>query len=154
MTNAEISVQPANPDKTHPRAKIIPVPPVTDVPSYRVDYLPVHRINKAPRDPKDIWDTECQEYDLDVQDMEFLNDVNQGGTQERLSSRQLEAMLWALEVASNAAHESSLQNTGAYCSVLDLVPCTLAARDVKCLNDVNQGGIQEWLSVKQLRDML
>jgi hypothetical protein len=92
---------------------------VTDVASYRVDYLPVHRINmtylKAPRDPKEIRDAECQEYDLDVQDMEFLNDVNQGGTQDRLSARQLEAMLWALEAASSAAHEINLQNTGAPC---------------------------------------
>jgi hypothetical protein len=113
-------LQPLNLDKPHARPQIIPVPPVTDVPTYNVDYLPVHRINmtylKAPRDPKEIWDSECQEYDLDVQDMVFLSDVNEGGSQERLSARQLEAMLWALEAASAAAHERSLQSTGILCS--------------------------------------
>lgn len=99
------------------KPKIIPVPPVKLVPTYNVDYLPVHRIDvtflKAPRDPKEVWEADWQEYDLDVQDTVFLNDVNQGGTQDRLSARQLEVMLWTLEVRCAAATERSLQAAGA-----------------------------------------
>jgi hypothetical protein len=61
------------------------------------------------------------------QNMEFSNDLHQGGTQERLSARQLEGMLWALVEASNAAHESNLQNTSVPCSIcgdwISRVPC-------------------------------
>lgn len=93
---------------------IIPVPPVIEVPTYAVDYLPVHKVlvtyQKAPRDKVEIWDAECLEYDLDVQDCVFLKDVNQGGTQERLSWRQLESMLWHLEVKNSEATEHSLQS--------------------------------------------
>jgi hypothetical protein len=105
-------VQPKDDHPTKPA--IIPVPLVNEVPSYAVDYLPVHKVlvtyQKAPRDKAEIWDAEYLEYDLDVQDCVFLKDVNQGGTQERLSWRQLESMLWHLEVKNSEATERSLQS--------------------------------------------
>jgi hypothetical protein len=78
-----------------------------------VDYLPIHKVPvtylKAPRDKSDLWECEWLEYDLDVQDMQFLKDVNQGGTQERLTWRQLEEMLWHLEVKNAEATQRTVQ---------------------------------------------
>jgi hypothetical protein len=95
---------------------LIPIPPVTEVKTYAVDYLPLYQVPvtyvKAPRDKSDLWDSDWLEYDLDVQDTEFLRDVNSNGTQERLTWRQLEEMLWHLEVKNAEATQRSLQSTG------------------------------------------
>ena len=97
--------------------KAIPVPPVTDVKTYGVDYLPVHKVPvtylKAPKEIIDKVESEWQEYDLDVEDEEFLREVNDDGMQERLTWRQLEEMLWHLEVKNAEANERVVQGTGA-----------------------------------------
>lgn len=95
---------------------IIPIPPVTQVPTYESDYLPLHRVTltyiKAPMDKREIFEHSYYEYDLDTEDCQFLQDVNQG-TQDRLQPRQLEKMLWQLEVMNDAATQNYLQAAGA-----------------------------------------
>lgn len=97
------------------RSSIIPIPPVTQVPTYESDYLPLHSITltyiKAPLDKREIFEHSYYEYDLDAEDCQFLHDVNQG-TQDRLQPRQLEKMLWQLEVMNDAATQNYLQAAG------------------------------------------
>lgn len=110
LTAARGAMQPAEEDA---KPIIIPVPPVTRVPTYAVDYLPIHNVlltyQKAPHDKSEVWTSQWQEYDLDEEDVAFLHEVNQGGTQSRLTWSQLETMLWNLEVQTAEASERSLQ---------------------------------------------
>eukprot|EP00892_Ulva_mutabilis_P004363 jgi/Ulvmu1/2299/UM013_0146.1 len=98
------------------KSTIIPIPPVTLVPTYGADYLPVHSITltyiKGPMEKRDIFEHQYYEYDLDSEDCAFLQDVNQG-TQDRLQPRQLERMLWQLEVLNDGATQQYLQAAGA-----------------------------------------
>lgn len=98
------------------KSTVIPIPPVTQVPTYESDYLPLHSVTltyiKAPLDKREIFEHSYYEYDLDTEDCQFLQDVNQG-TQDRLQPRQLEKMLWQLEVMNDAATQNYLQAAGA-----------------------------------------
>jgi hypothetical protein len=112
------------------------VPPVTRVPTYETDYLPTHSITvpyiKQPLDQREIIEHESHEYDLDVDDCQFLHDVNQG-TQDRLQPRQLERMLYELEALNDKATKNHAQVAGT-CSCA-LCTCTVprAAVDTCCI---------------------
>lgn len=62
-------------------------------------------------DKRDIFEHQYHEYDLDTEDCQFLQDVNQG-TQDRLQPRQLERMLWQLEIMNDSATQQYLQAAG------------------------------------------
>lgn len=93
----------------------IPIPPVNLVPTYNTDYLPVHTVGityqKAPS-RVEVQDKEWQEYDLDADDIDFLHDINQG-SQNRLSDKQMEILIWKLETMNADATERSLAQAGA-----------------------------------------
>lgn len=89
---------------------------MTRTPTYVTDYLPLHAVPttylRAPREGREVWECEWHDYDLDLEDDRFLRDVNQGGTQDRLTASQLEAMLWTLETQNAEATERTLQVAG------------------------------------------
>jgi hypothetical protein len=113
MIASTLQVHPVKNEKR--KSSFIPVPDVKLVPTYPTDYLPTHKITltylKAPVDKSDKWDDEAYEYDLDVEDCEFLNNVNQE-TQDRLTAKQLERMIWELEVLNHQAAQQSQQLGG------------------------------------------
>jgi hypothetical protein len=94
----------------------IPIPPVNLVPTYNTDYLPVHTVGityqKAPS-RLELQDKAWQEYDLDADDIDFLHDINQG-SQNRLSDKQLEMLIWKLETMNSSVTDKSLTQAGAH----------------------------------------
>lgn len=90
---------------------------MTRVPTYETDYLPTHSITvsyiKQPLEPREIHEHEAHEYDLDVDDCQFLHDVNHG-TQDRLHPKHLERMLYELEVLNDTATKNHAQATGVF----------------------------------------
>jgi hypothetical protein len=98
-----------------PKMEIIPVPAVTRVATYETDYLPTHSITvsyiKQPLDPGEVHEHESYQYDLDLDDCLFLNDVNRPA-QDRLHPKQLERMLYELEVLDSSSNKGHVQTAG------------------------------------------
>lgn len=84
--------------------KEIPIPGVTRVPTYDIDYLPAFRERNTyvrGRGGTGYDDPTLVEYDLDVEDEAWLQAFN--GDQERLSPEKFETMLWRLDIANAEA---------------------------------------------------
>lgn len=84
--------------------KEIPIPGVTKVPTYQLDYLPTFRERNTylrGRGGNNYDDPTLVEYDLDSEDDAWLKKFN--GPHERLSSEKFETMLWKLDVANGEA---------------------------------------------------
>ena len=96
-----------------PKEIDIPIPPVTHVPTYNTDYLPLHTVGltylRVPGKAES--EKEYAEYDLDGSDEAFLSDLNHDG-QDRLSDKKLEMLLWKLETSNAEATERSLSQAG------------------------------------------
>ncbi|EIE24666.1 hypothetical protein COCSUDRAFT_41002 [Coccomyxa subellipsoidea C-169] len=94
--------------------KEIPVPKVTLVPTYNIDYLPTFREQNTyirGRGGIGYHDDRFIEYDLDKEDQEWLEAFNKG--QDRLPSRRMELLMWRLECANAEATDRALAAAGA-----------------------------------------
>lgn len=79
--------------------KEIPIPGVTKVATYDLDYLPTFRERNTylrGRGGTGYDDPIQVEYDLDAEDEAWLKRLN--GPQERLSADKFETMLWKLDL--------------------------------------------------------
>ena len=88
------------PDEKPVPVKEIPIPGVTRVATYEIDYLPAYREKHTYLRGKggtDWNDPSFVEYDLDLEDEQWLTEFN--GDQERLSPEKFEAMLFHLDIA-------------------------------------------------------
>lgn len=82
----------------------IPIPGVTRVPTYEIEYLPAYREKHTYLRGKggtDWNDPSFVEYDLDLEDEAWLKEFN--GDQERITPEKFEAMLWHLDIANSEA---------------------------------------------------
>ena len=85
-------------------SKEIPIPGITKVPTYDLDYLPAFRERNTYLRGKGgtgYDDPTLVEYDLDTEDEGWLAEFN--GEQERLAPEKFEGMLWRLDVANAEA---------------------------------------------------
>lgn len=94
--------------------KEIPTPDVRVVPTYSVEYLPVHKEPRVYiRGKAGIgWQEEDEvDYDLDDEDRQWLTAFNRG--QDRLPYRRMELLLWKLDTANAEATDSAFLSAGA-----------------------------------------
>ncbi|DBA94861.1 TPA: hypothetical protein ACH3X1_002399 [Trebouxia sp. C0004] len=94
--------------------KEIPTPDVRVVPTYSVEYLPVHKEPRVYiRGKAGVgWQEEDEvDYDLDDPDRQWLAAFNRG--QERLPYRRMELLLWRLDTANAEATDSAFLSAGA-----------------------------------------
>ncbi|CAL8467691.1 g7229 [Coccomyxa elongata] len=95
--------------------KEIPVPKVTAVPTYNIDYLPTFREQSTyirGRGGIGYHDERFIEYDLDKEDEEWLEAFNRG-QEDRLPARRMELLMWRLECANAEATDRALAAAGA-----------------------------------------
>lgn len=88
----------------HEGVKEIPIPGVSRVPTYEIDYLPTYKERNTYLRGKGGYgyeDPTFVEYDLDSEDETWLANFNRD--QDRLSSEKFETMLWKLDVANAEA---------------------------------------------------
>lgn len=105
---------PANPDEKPVPVKEIPIPGVTRVPTYEIEYLPAYREKHTYLRGKggtDWNDPSFVEYDLDLEDEAWLKEFN--GDQERITPEKFEAMLWHLDIANSEAIDKMYAFQGA-----------------------------------------
>lgn len=94
-------------------SKEIPIPGVSRVPTYDVDYLPTFRERNTyirGKGGSGYDDATFVEYDADSEDEEWLNNFNRD--QARLSLEKFEAMLWKLDIANSEASDKSFTYLG------------------------------------------
>eukprot|EP00887_Chlorella_sp_A99_P003834 scaffold11.g3834.t1 len=115
-------------------AKEIPIPGVSRIPTYALDYLPTFRDRNTYLRGKGESGVVCVggvgyadpslvEYDMDSEDEGWLAEFN-GDGQERLSWERFEAMVWKLEVHNAAATDRALTFAGAsYMDRISLAAC-------------------------------
>lgn len=97
----------------HQPGKEIPIPGVTIVPTYAIDYLPTFRERNTyirGKGGDGYHDPTYVEYDLDSEDERWLEEFN--GDQERLSVHKFEMMLWKLDVHNAEATDRVLTLSG------------------------------------------
>ena len=86
--------------------KEIPIPGVTRVPTYDLDYLPAFRERYTylrGKGSNGYEDKTLVEYDLDAEDEAWLSVFN--GEQERLDPDKFEKMLWVLDIENGKASD-------------------------------------------------